>query len=168
LPRDGDERHRVEERVREPGHEVRRAGAGRRDADAHFARALGVPLRGEHLALLVAAQDVSDPRGGFRERLVYLHRRAAGVGEHAVHALALERLHENIRALPRLVLAEPRLEVPDRAPRREVLHLRGREVRLREERGVDARDDLGRVLHGLSEGGRAARATRGGGGDALA
>ena len=61
LPGDGNHRDAVEERVGEAGDEVGGARAGRGDAHADFAGALGVPFRGEHLTLLVPAQHVADP-----------------------------------------------------------------------------------------------------------
>jgi hypothetical protein len=51
LARDGDQGHRVEQCVREARHEVRRAGARRRDANADLAGALAPALRREDLAL---------------------------------------------------------------------------------------------------------------------
>ena len=144
LTGDGHHGHGVEQRVRETGHEVRRAGTGCRDAHANLARALGVALRGKHLALLVAAQDVAHARHGLGQRLVDLHRRATGVREDAIDALALERLDENVGALAGLVVGEARLEVTHGSLRRELLHLLRGELRLGEERRVHARLREGR------------------------
>lgn len=53
----------------------------------------------------MARQDVADG-GGARERLVDLHRRAAGVGEDCVDALPFEGLNEDIGPLAGLIRAE--------------------------------------------------------------
>ena len=105
----------------------------------HLARALGVPLRGEHLALLVPAQHVPHARLGLGQGLVDLHGCAAGVGEHAVDALALQRLDEDVRPLAGFVVAEARdSKVGDGPLRREVLHLRRGQLRLGEHGGIHA------------------------------
>jgi len=51
--------------------------------------------------LLVAAQDVAYERRA-REGLVDLHRGASRVRKQLPHALALQRLHQNVGAFPRL------------------------------------------------------------------
>lgn len=53
--------------------------------------------------------------------------------------LALERLHQDVRALARLVLAEARLEVPHGPAAGQVLHLLRRQLRLREHGPAHAR-----------------------------
>ena len=138
LSGDGHHRHGVEEGVGEAGDEVRGTRPRRRDAHPDFACALGVPLRGENLALLVPAQHVPHARLGLCQRLVDLHGRAAGVGEHAVDALALQSLDEDVRPFSRFVVAEARLKVGDGPLRREVLHLRGGQLRLGEHGGIHA------------------------------
>lgn len=100
LPRDGDERHRVQERVGEARHEVGGPRARGRDADADVAGGLGVPLGREDLTLLVPAQDVAHS-GRAGQRLVDLERGPPGVAERDGHALALQGLHEDVGALAR-------------------------------------------------------------------
>ena len=110
LAGDRDDRDAVEERVGEAADEVGGARAGGGDADPGEAGGARVALGGEDAALLVAREDVADG-GGARERLVDLHRRAAGVGEDVRHALPLQRLHEDVRALARLVGAKSGNEI---------------------------------------------------------
>ena len=110
LAGDGDKGNGVHHGVGEAGDEVGGAGAGGGDADAGEAGGAGKALGGEGAALLVAREDVADG-GGARERLVDLHRRAAGVGEDVRHALPLQRLHEDVRALARLVGAKSGNEI---------------------------------------------------------
>ena len=98
LAGDGDKGNGVHHGVGEAGDEVGGAGAGGGDADAGEAGGAGKALGGEGAALLVAREDVAD-HGGARQRLVDLHRRAAGIGEDGGHALALERLDEDVGAL---------------------------------------------------------------------
>ena len=75
---------------------------GSRSAGGHAnpgaARGAGVTFRREDAALLVPGQDRAD-FGGFRERLMDGHRRAAGIGEDRVHALAFETGDEDFRAV---------------------------------------------------------------------
>ncbi|PON72130.1 hypothetical protein TorRG33x02_252500 [Trema orientale] len=109
LSRNGDEGHAIEQRISEAADQVGGAGAGGGDTDAREARGSGVALSRENPTLLVAREDVADDVGA-GERLVNLHGRAAGVGEHVGDALALEGLDEDIGALPGLVGAESRDE----------------------------------------------------------
>mmetsp|Transcript_15919 Transcript_15919/g.30675 ORF Transcript_15919/g.30675 Transcript_15919/m.30675 type:complete len:321 (+) Transcript_15919:1255-2217(+) len=110
LPSDGHHGNRVQKRVCQASHQV--GGAGTRGGNAHggFTRHLSVSLRGKHLALLVAAENVSNGAGP-GEGLVDLHARAARVRKHQVHSLALERLHQHVTSLARLVVLESRHKV---------------------------------------------------------
>ena len=96
LAGDRDHRHAVQERIGDAGDEVGRARARRRDADAGPAGDPPVSVGGERRALLVADQDVGQVRSD--QRIVDRHDRAAGIAEDVLHALALERFHDQSRA----------------------------------------------------------------------
>ena len=105
----------LELRLRHGCTEQRCASSQPRNTAAKQGHSLvGARARGPRL--LVAAQDVAYERRA-RERLVDLHRGAARVREQLPHALALQRLHEDVGAFPRLaaVPVDP-LFPPCRAP----------------------------------------------------
>ena len=93
----GDRHHRdgVHERVGDRRHEVRRARAARRHANAHLAGGAGITLGRERPALLVAGQDHADLVRA-RQRLVQFLRGSAGVGEDDVDALANQALDDAV------------------------------------------------------------------------
>ena len=85
LPGDRDHGHGVHVGVGQRGHEVGRARAGGRHADAHPAGGGGVSLRRVPGTLLVAHQDVPDLLG-VHERVIGGQDRPAGNAEHGVDA----------------------------------------------------------------------------------
>ncbi len=97
LAGDRDQRHGIEKRIRDAGHEIGRAGAARRHANAGAARGARVPFGRENAALLVARQQRADLRRA-RERLVHVHRRAARISENGIDAFPLQAGDEDVRA----------------------------------------------------------------------
>src|SRR5690606_36296543 len=79
------------------GHQVRRARAGSRDADADPPAGARVAVGGERRPLLVAHQHMLQRRAV--ERVVERHDRAAGVAEERIDALGLECLHQPVRTV---------------------------------------------------------------------
>jgi hypothetical protein len=96
-PGDADERRRVHPRVRDRRHEVRRAGARRRDRDADATRRTRVALGHVAGALLVPREHVADRRARARSR-----RRSGGSrrrdAERDVDALGLEGAEDRVGA----------------------------------------------------------------------
>mmetsp|Transcript_1469 Transcript_1469/g.3532 ORF Transcript_1469/g.3532 Transcript_1469/m.3532 type:complete len:589 (+) Transcript_1469:609-2375(+) len=119
LPCDGNHGHAVEHGIGEPGDEVGCPRSGGGDAHADVSGCFGVPFGGEHLPLLVTAQDVSYGVAA-RERLVDFHRRASRVSEERVNTLPFERLNEHVASLSRRVTEPVR---PRRGCGRVVRHL---------------------------------------------
>lgn len=102
---------------RRTGDEIGGTGAGRGDAASDLAGGLAIALRGEDLALLVAAEDVADLVRA-SEGLVDLQGGTSGVGEDGGDALTLQALDDDISALAGLV-AKARLPALRDAPLRE-------------------------------------------------
>ena len=91
LPGQHDDGDRVHQRVGEARHRVRRAGTGGDERDADAAGRAGVALGRMDRALLVPDEDVADVV--LLEQLVVDREDgAAGIAEHGVDALVLERL----------------------------------------------------------------------------
>ena len=97
LPRDADQRDRVEQRVGQAGDDVGGAGARGHQQHADLARRAGIALGGMGRTLLVAHQDVLDVVLAV-ERVVDRQHGAAGVAEQRGDALVLQRLHDHLRA----------------------------------------------------------------------
>ncbi len=100
LAGDGHHRHRVHVRVGQRRHQVGRARPRGRHADADAPGRRGVPLRGVPGTLLVADQDVPDPRG-VHQGVVRREDRAAGDAEDVGHAGRLQGRHEALRSRDR-------------------------------------------------------------------
>ena len=96
LAGDGDHRHGVHVGVGDRRHEVGRAGAAGRHADADLAGRLRVALGRVAAALLVADEDVAQLRR-VEQRVVRREDRAAGDAEDDLGADALERADERLR-----------------------------------------------------------------------
>ena len=91
LPRDANDRDRIHQRIGEPRHRVRRAGAGGDEHHAHLAAGAGIAFRRVHRALLVAHEEVLD--AGLLENLVVDRKNsAAGISEDVLYALIGEGL----------------------------------------------------------------------------
>ncbi len=60
LPAEDDQRHRVHQRIGNPGHRVGGAGTGGNDDDADLAGRSRIALRRVHRAALLADEDVAD------------------------------------------------------------------------------------------------------------
>ncbi len=90
LAGDRDQRHRVQEGIRDRRDQVRRTGSRGCHADTYPAGDLGVALGGVTGALLVADQYVPDPDGVI-ERVVCGQNRAAGNAKYHVRADLFER-----------------------------------------------------------------------------
>ncbi len=101
LPGQADDRHRIHQRVGQPGHGVGRAGTARHQHDADLAGRARVALGGVHRAALLAHQDVAQ-RVLLEERIVNRQDRAAGIAEYDIDALIDERLDDDIRSADRL------------------------------------------------------------------
>ena len=97
LAGDGHQRGRVQVGVRDTGDQVGGARAGRRHHHARLSRGPRVAFRGKHAALLMPGQVGADFFGA-GERLVHVHRGAAGVGKNGVHSLPLQTGDEDVRA----------------------------------------------------------------------
>ena len=97
LAGDADERDRIHQRVGEAGDRVGRAGAGGDEQHADLAGRARVAFGGVRGALLVAHQDVADLVLA-EERVVDRQHRAAGIAEHVLDALVLQRLDDHFGA----------------------------------------------------------------------
>ena len=102
LAGERDHRRAVEQRIGDSGHEVRRAGPERAQADPGVAGQAAVHVGHVRTALLVADRHERDRRRV--ERLVEIQRLLARDAEYVLDALGLEAFHEQIR---RLALAHP-------------------------------------------------------------
>ena len=90
LAGDDDERYRVHVGRGDARDRVRGAGTGRDDDHAGTPRHARIAVRLMNRALLVASKDVRDLLAVV-ERVVDLDRLAAGITEHQIDALGLER-----------------------------------------------------------------------------
>jgi hypothetical protein len=99
VARDGDHRHRVHHRRRQPGDEVDRARAGGGHRHAHAAGRAAEPIRRVCATLFVPHEDV--PQRELSQDVVDRQDRAAGIAEDRRHALANERLAHGSRTDPR-------------------------------------------------------------------
>lgn len=109
LAGDGYKGDTVEERVRQAADKIGGAGSGGGDADAGLSRGPRVSFGGEDSTLLVPGEDITYCVGA-RERLVDLHRRTAGIGEHIRDSLPFEGFHKYVSPFARLVVAKTRRE----------------------------------------------------------
>ena len=98
VPRDGDQRHRVEHGRSDARDQVRRARAGRGDDHAHLARGAGVAVGRVRGALLMRGEHMADAVAVFIERVVNAQHLAAGVAEHVGHALLDQGLQDDLSA----------------------------------------------------------------------
>ena len=96
---DRDHRDRVEQGGTDAGDEVRRARTARAEADADPAGHPRVPVGRMGAALLVADEDVAQLRVVAQD-VVQRQDHAAGIAEEHVHALAEERLADDVGADP--------------------------------------------------------------------
>ena len=101
LPGQAHDRHRIHQRVGQPGHRVRGTGAARHQHDADPAGRARIALRGVHRAAFLAHQDVAQ-RILLEERVVNRQDRAARIAENDIDALVDERLDDDIRSTDRL------------------------------------------------------------------
>ena len=97
LAGDAHHRHRVEQAVGDPGHQVGRTRAGGGHAYPDPAAGAGVAVGGQRRALFVADQDVAQPR--IHQRVVERHDRAARIAEDRVHAFGFQRMRDPGRAI---------------------------------------------------------------------
>ena len=95
LPGEGEHRRAVEEAVRDPGDQVRRARAERREADTGDAGARGHRLGDEAGTRLVPREDELEP--GLPEALDEIHDLAAGMAEDVAHAGGAEPVADEAR-----------------------------------------------------------------------
>ena len=95
LPGDRHNWDRIHERVDQCGHQIRRAGTGRRAAHADLARGARVSLSREARVLLVAHQDVLDLV--IVKRVIQRQRHAAGISEEGIHLLAQQAFEDDLR-----------------------------------------------------------------------
>ena len=97
LPRDTDERDRIHVRRRDARHEVRAAGAGRRQAHADLARRTRIAVRRMSRSLLVTHEDM----GKFLRvnRIVEVKHRAARIAENNAHALLAQAFQNRLRPI---------------------------------------------------------------------
>ena len=100
VPGDRDDRHGVQERGADPGHEIGRARAGRSHADTDPPGDARVAVGRVRTALFVTDQDVAE-LGVVAEDVVQRQDDTAGVAEEDVDALAEERLTEHVGPDPR-------------------------------------------------------------------
>jgi len=98
LPGNRDEWRAVHPRVGDRRHQVRRAGAARRDAHSHAPARARIALGRMACPLLVPAQHVMQPVAIRVVRVIERHDRAPGDAEHHAHVLADERLAHDLRA----------------------------------------------------------------------
>ena len=101
LAGQADDRHRIHQRVGQPGDGVGRAGAARHQHDADPAGRARIALGGMHRALLMAHQDVAQ-RVLLEQRIVDRQDRAAGIAENDIDALIDQSLDDDIRSAQRL------------------------------------------------------------------
>ena len=99
LPRDADDRRRVEHRIGYSGDEIRRAGTGGGQTDAHLACRTGVALRRVYGALFVTRQDVVQPVGMMVQMIVDRNDLSAGITEDRIGSLGDERQQQRFRSL---------------------------------------------------------------------
>ena len=97
LAGDAHERNRIAKRVGEAGDGVGRAGARGDEENADLAGRAGVALRGVGRALLMAHEDVAQ-LVLMEDGVVNRQHRAAGIAEHHLDALVLQRLDDHLRA----------------------------------------------------------------------
>ena len=97
LAGDADERDRVHQRVGQAGDRVGRAGPGGDEQHADLAGRARVAFGGVRGALLVAHQDMANLVLA-ENRVVDRQHRAAGIAEHEIDALVLQRLDDHLRA----------------------------------------------------------------------
>ena len=97
LAGQGDERRAVQERVCDAGHEVRRPGAERAEADA---RALGqAPVHVRHVGAALLMPNRNEVDRGVGERFVEVERLLSRDAEDVLDALHLQAFHEQVRRL---------------------------------------------------------------------
>ncbi len=102
LASDRDEWCRIHPRIRDRGHQVRRAGSAGRDAHAGPAGGARVPLGGVAGALLVATQHVVQPVAKVVHRVIERHDRAARHAEHHRDPFADEGFAHDLRTSARV------------------------------------------------------------------
>ena len=98
LARDGHERNRVHEGVRDTGDEVGRSRTGGGHANSDATGHTGIPFGGENAALFVTRKDRAD-FFGFGESLMDRHRATTGISKNHIHALALKAFDKNLRSI---------------------------------------------------------------------
>ena len=101
LPREAHDRHRVHQRVGQPGHRIRGTRAARHQHDPDPAGRAGIALRGVHRTAFLAHQDVAQ-RVLLEQRVVDRQDRTTGIAENDIDALVDQRLDDDIRSTPRL------------------------------------------------------------------
>ena len=74
------------------------SGSGGHDADAHFARGPGVPIRHVDRPLLVAHEKVADLFGIVHQGVIDVQHRAAGITEYGIHSLVPQTFDQDLRA----------------------------------------------------------------------
>ena len=96
----GDEHQRrgVHQRVGQPRHGVRGAGAGGHEADPDAAADPGVALCGVYGALLVAHEDVAQAVAVVVKRVVNGDDSASGVAEEGIYPLVQKRFDQGLRS----------------------------------------------------------------------
>ena len=97
LTADGHQRHRIEQRLRQTGHQIGGAGAGGSDADPHLTGGAGITHRGHGGTLLVAAELMGQTT--VIQGIVDRHDGPARVTKHLGHTLFLESLYQKLRAV---------------------------------------------------------------------
>ena len=97
LPRNADERDRIHVRRRDARHEVRAAGAGRRQTHADLARRTRVAVRRMSRSLLVAHEDMGKLLRV--NRIVEVEHRAARIAENNAHALLAQAFQNRLRPI---------------------------------------------------------------------
>ena len=97
LPRDTDERDRIHVRRRDARHEVRAAGAGRRQAHADLARRTRIAVRRMSRSLLVTHEDMGKLLRV--NRIIEVKHRAARIAENNAHTLLAQTLQNRLRPI---------------------------------------------------------------------
>ena len=102
LTGDRDHRRAIQVRIRDAGHEVRRAGSERRHGHGRPTGEASVHVGHERRALLVAGRDVADARL-VSQGIEDVHRLLAGHGEDGLAALSDEAIDEQVGGAARSV-----------------------------------------------------------------